>query len=131
MWQWMDTWRWHPAMNRGRHRIPLEGWRKSSQWMGLIRSHAEVFVNDTVINELFQAYCSPSNACYSGEPLAGLPTWRRCVRAKSATRVSCLQTSITCRRCLPIWARTRRPTAGDSWSTWTGAGEGLTPERML
>lgn len=53
-------------MNRGRHRIPLDGWRKSSQWMGLIRDHAELFVNDTVINELFQAYCSPSNACYSG-----------------------------------------------------------------
>ena len=53
-------------MNRGRHRVPLEGWRKSSQWMGLIREHAELFVNDKVINEIFEAYCSPSNACYSG-----------------------------------------------------------------
>jgi hypothetical protein len=65
--QWMDTWRWHPAMNRGKHRVPLEGWRKSSQWMGLIREHAELFVHDKVINELFEAYCSPSNACYSGK----------------------------------------------------------------
>lgn len=64
---WMDTWRWHPAMNRGKHRVPLEGWRKSSQWMGLIREHAELFVHDKVINELFEAYCSPSNACYSDE----------------------------------------------------------------
>ena len=54
-------------MNRGRHRVPLEGWRKSSQWMGLIREHAELFVNDKVINEIFEAYCSPSNACYSGQ----------------------------------------------------------------
>ena len=61
-------------MNRGRHRIPLEGWRKSSQWMGLIREHAELFVNDTVINELFQAYCSPSNACYSGAQAANVGT---------------------------------------------------------
>lgn len=64
--QWMDTWRWHPAMNRGKHRVPLEGWRKSSQWMGLIRKHAELFVQDQVIDELFRSYCSPSNACYSG-----------------------------------------------------------------
>jgi len=65
--QWMDTWRWHPAMNRGKHRVPLKGWRKSSQWMGLIREHAELFVQDKAINELFEAYCSPSNACYSGK----------------------------------------------------------------
>lgn len=70
--QWMDTWRWHAAMNRGRHRIPMEGWRKSSQWMGLIRDHAEIFVNDTVIDELFKAYCVPSNACYSGLPPTAL-----------------------------------------------------------
>ena len=57
-------------MNRGRHRVPLEGWRKSSQWMGLIREHAELFVNDKVINEIFEAYCSPSNACYSGTSLS-------------------------------------------------------------
>ena len=51
----------------------MEGWRKSSQWMGLLRDHAELFVNDTVINDLFQTYCSPSNACYSGAtPQQGL-----------------------------------------------------------
>lgn len=53
-------------MNRGKHRVPLEGWRKSSQWMGLIREHAELFVQDRVIDQLFESYCSPSNACYSG-----------------------------------------------------------------
>lgn len=38
--------------------------------MGLIREHAELFVNDKVINEIFEAYCSPSNACYSGKTLS-------------------------------------------------------------
>jgi Core-2/I-Branching enzyme len=37
--------------------ISGETWRKSSQWFGLIRSHAELFAEEKTVNEAFQTYC--------------------------------------------------------------------------
>ncbi|KAL0668060.1 hypothetical protein Bca4012_030764 [Brassica carinata] len=40
--------------------IPKEKWRKGSQWISLIRSHAEVIVNDDTVFPVFQKFCKRS-----------------------------------------------------------------------
>ncbi|CAN8305418.1 unnamed protein product [Cochlearia groenlandica] len=37
--------------------IPEEKWRKGSQWVSLIRSHAEVIVNDDIVFPVFEKLC--------------------------------------------------------------------------
>ncbi|XP_010533794.1 PREDICTED: uncharacterized protein LOC104809482 [Tarenaya hassleriana] len=37
--------------------IPKEKWRKGSQWISLIRSHAEVIVNDDTVFPVFEKFC--------------------------------------------------------------------------
>ncbi|GMH26874.1 hypothetical protein Nepgr_028717 [Nepenthes gracilis] len=37
--------------------IPLDKWRKGSQWITLIRSHAEVVVDDEVVLPVFRKFC--------------------------------------------------------------------------
>ncbi|KAA8520128.1 hypothetical protein F0562_014384 [Nyssa sinensis] len=37
--------------------IPLNKWRKGSQWITLVRSHAEVVVDDEVIFTVFKKFC--------------------------------------------------------------------------
>ncbi|XP_022986321.1 uncharacterized protein LOC111484100 [Cucurbita maxima] len=37
--------------------IPREKWRKGSQWIALVRRHAEVVVNDAIIFPLFTNFC--------------------------------------------------------------------------
>ena len=37
-----------------------EHWRKSSQWFGLTRAHAELVIKDTVINAAFHDHCYPT-----------------------------------------------------------------------
>lgn len=37
--------------------IPKNKWRKGSQWITLVRSHAEVIVNDGAIFPVFKNYC--------------------------------------------------------------------------
>ncbi|CAE5962431.1 unnamed protein product [Arabidopsis arenosa] len=40
--------------------IRKEKWRKGSQWISLIRSHAEVIVNDDTVFPVFQKFCKRS-----------------------------------------------------------------------
>ncbi|CAN8240776.1 unnamed protein product [Cochlearia groenlandica] len=40
--------------------IQKEKWRKGSQWISLIRSHAEVIVNDDTVFPVFQKFCKRS-----------------------------------------------------------------------
>ncbi|KAL5773255.1 hypothetical protein ACOSP7_012850 [Xanthoceras sorbifolium] len=37
--------------------IPKDRWRKGSQWISLIRSHAEVIVDDEIIFSVFKTFC--------------------------------------------------------------------------
>ncbi|CAN6546728.1 unnamed protein product [Malus baccata var. baccata] len=37
--------------------IPKEKWRKGSQWIALVRSHAEVLVDDDVVLPVFKSFC--------------------------------------------------------------------------
>lgn len=37
--------------------IPEEKWRKGSQWISVIRSHAEVIVNDGIVFPVFKKFC--------------------------------------------------------------------------
>ncbi|KAJ6416325.1 hypothetical protein OIU84_002222 [Salix udensis] len=46
--------RHHPKMSPV---IPKDKWRKGSQWVALIRSHAEVIVDDVVILPVFKRLC--------------------------------------------------------------------------
>ncbi|XP_059662546.1 glycosyltransferase BC10-like [Cornus florida] len=46
--------RYNPKMS---HVIPMNKWRKGSQWIALIRSHAGVVVNDEVIFPVFKKFC--------------------------------------------------------------------------
>lgn len=46
--------RYHPKMSPV---IPKDKWRKGSQWIALIRSHAEVIVDDVVILPVFKKLC--------------------------------------------------------------------------
>ncbi|KAJ6333793.1 hypothetical protein OIU77_009638 [Salix suchowensis] len=46
--------RYHPKMSPV---IPKDKWRKGSQWVALIRSHAEVIVDDVVILPVFKRLC--------------------------------------------------------------------------
>ncbi|KAK7860038.1 hypothetical protein CFP56_000367 [Quercus suber] len=41
--------------------IPKEKWRKGSQWITLVRSHAEVIVDDEVILSAFKKFCKVCN----------------------------------------------------------------------
>lgn len=46
--------RYNPKMSP---KIPMNKWRKGSQWIALIRRHAEVIVDDEVVFPLFQKFC--------------------------------------------------------------------------
>ncbi|XWS19377.1 hypothetical protein CRYUN_Cryun31cG0010500 [Craigia yunnanensis] len=46
--------RYHPKMSPV---IPKDKWRKGSQWVSLIRSHAEVIVDDEVVLPIFKKFC--------------------------------------------------------------------------
>ncbi|KAK8517280.1 hypothetical protein V6N13_092564 [Hibiscus sabdariffa] len=46
--------RYHPKMSTV---IPRSKWRKGSQWISLIRSHAEVVVDDEVVLPVFKKFC--------------------------------------------------------------------------
>ncbi|CAK9146031.1 unnamed protein product [Ilex paraguariensis] len=46
--------RYNPKMSPG---IPEAKWRKGSQWIALIRRHAEVVVDDDVVLSLFKKFC--------------------------------------------------------------------------
>ncbi|KAL5715369.1 hypothetical protein ACHQM5_017198 [Ranunculus cassubicifolius] len=46
--------RYNPKMS---HVIPKEKWRKGSQWIALVREHAEVIVDDDVILPVFKKHC--------------------------------------------------------------------------
>ncbi|KAI4298733.1 hypothetical protein L6164_032256 [Bauhinia variegata] len=46
--------RYNPKMSR---KIPREKWRKGSQWITLVRKHAEVIVDDEVILPVFKKHC--------------------------------------------------------------------------
>ncbi|XP_048323387.1 glycosyltransferase BC10 isoform X2 [Ziziphus jujuba] len=46
--------RYNPKMSP---RIPKNKWRKGSQWITLVREHAEVIVDDEVIFPVFQKFC--------------------------------------------------------------------------
>ncbi|GLU15502.1 hypothetical protein SLE2022_319840 [Rubroshorea leprosula] len=37
--------------------IPKDKWRKGSQWISLVRSHAEVVINDEIIFPVFEKLC--------------------------------------------------------------------------
>ncbi|KAH0916529.1 hypothetical protein HID58_030975 [Brassica napus] len=41
--------------------IPEEKWRKGSQWISVIRSHAEVIVNDGIVFPVFKKFCKRQN----------------------------------------------------------------------
>lgn len=40
--------------------MTLEHWRKSSQWFGLNREHAELIMSDAAINQVFHDHCDGS-----------------------------------------------------------------------
>lgn len=46
--------RYNPKMS---HVIPKEKWRKGSQWIALVRKHAELIVDDDVILPVFKKHC--------------------------------------------------------------------------
>lgn len=46
--------RYNPKMSP---HIPKEKWRKGSQWIALVRSHAEVLVDDDVVLPVFKSFC--------------------------------------------------------------------------
>ncbi|KAI4295951.1 hypothetical protein L6164_035944 [Bauhinia variegata] len=46
--------RYNPKMSR---EIPREKWRKGSQWITLVRKHAEVIVDDEIILSVFKRHC--------------------------------------------------------------------------
>ncbi|XP_054779347.1 glycosyltransferase BC10-like isoform X2 [Prosopis cineraria] len=46
--------RYNPKMSP---KLPRERWRKGSQWITLIRSHAEVIADDEVVFPVFKKYC--------------------------------------------------------------------------
>ncbi|PPD96414.1 hypothetical protein GOBAR_DD06577 [Gossypium barbadense] len=46
--------RYHPKMAPV---VPRDKWRKGSQWISLIRSHAEVVVDDEVVLPVFKKFC--------------------------------------------------------------------------
>ncbi|KMZ66152.1 hypothetical protein ZOSMA_2G01640, partial [Zostera marina] len=46
--------RYNPKMHPA---VPAQNWRKGSQWVVLIRKHAEVMVNDDTVFPVFQRHC--------------------------------------------------------------------------
>ncbi|GJP37016.1 hypothetical protein CLOM_g21474 [Closterium sp. NIES-68] len=50
--------------------IPLEKWRKASQWFSVTRKHASMIIDDVDVHKLFQIYCRGDiqhHECYSDE----------------------------------------------------------------
>lgn len=79
----VDAW-WHPDMDRDRWswRMALSGarirrtdWRKSAQWFSLLRSHAQLALQDDVVFTAFEDHCRSAfdgdygrwRDCYSDE----------------------------------------------------------------
>ncbi|CAI5966007.1 unnamed protein product [Closterium sp. NIES-65] len=63
-------------VNTGRHDermaplIPIEKWRKASQWFSVTRKHANIIIDDVDVHKLFQIYCRGDiqhHECYSDE----------------------------------------------------------------
>lgn len=46
--------RYNPKMS---HVIPKNKWRKGSQWITIVRSHAEVIVDDEIVFPVFKKFC--------------------------------------------------------------------------
>ena len=40
--------------------LTKENWRKSSQWFALTRAHAQIVVEDTIIDAIFRKDCYPT-----------------------------------------------------------------------
>lgn len=57
--QSVDLMRWHPNMGHHKRRIPPSKWRKSQQWFAMLRSHAQLMVDDTAFDQAF------ADTCYS------------------------------------------------------------------
>ncbi|XP_010476143.1 PREDICTED: uncharacterized protein LOC104755457 [Camelina sativa] len=57
--------------------IPEEKWRKGSQWIALIRSHAEVIVNDGIVFPVFKKFCKRCPPLGTNEALLFLKQKRR------------------------------------------------------
>ncbi|KAK9842061.1 hypothetical protein WJX81_006609 [Elliptochloris bilobata] len=53
----MSEWRRHPAMSRGWPSFSPRAWRKSSQWFALTHLHAQLFLDDTVVDAVFRRHC--------------------------------------------------------------------------
>ncbi|XP_016442465.2 glycosyltransferase BC10-like [Nicotiana tabacum] len=47
--------------------IPMSKWRKGSQWITLIRRHAEVVADDDVVFPVFKMFCKRSHNCIPDE----------------------------------------------------------------
>ncbi|XP_070023642.1 glycosyltransferase BC10-like [Nicotiana tabacum] len=47
--------------------IPMSKWRKGSQWITLIRRHAEVIADDDVVFPVFKMFCKQSHNCIPDE----------------------------------------------------------------
>lgn len=44
-------------MARGWPSFSPRAWRKSSQWFALTRPHAQLFLDDTVVDAVFRRHC--------------------------------------------------------------------------
>ena len=44
----------HPSMEK--EGLEREHWRKSGQWIALVRQHAQLVAEDTVVSKLFKEY---------------------------------------------------------------------------
>lgn len=54
--QWeRHLYRWQDGMN-SKH-LNSDMWRKSSEWFGLTRAHAELFANETIVDTAFRREC--------------------------------------------------------------------------
>lgn len=61
--------------------IPETKWRKGSQWISLVRSHAEVIVNDEVVFPVFKRFCKrrPPLDETNGKPIMKLQKEHNCI----------------------------------------------------
>uniref|UniRef100_A0A1D1ZSR7 Uncharacterized protein n=2 Tax=Auxenochlorella protothecoides TaxID=3075 RepID=A0A1D1ZSR7_AUXPR len=77
--------RWGPYLHR-EGLLTKVHWRKSSQWLSLTKSHAEVVRRDDSLWRLFE------QECYSYEPGGGLPLppYMRAVGRSASARRSCV-----------------------------------------
>ena len=56
--------RMHPSMEK--EGLKREHWRKSGQWIALVRQHAQSVAEDTIVSKLFKEYGPVSaNHCYT------------------------------------------------------------------